>query len=103
MKQGKAFLTTGASAERLVTVEPSQTFYSTQYDGTDEEVQALLDFSEKVKAFHRWCREAKQAKATNGVLLPLPEFIRPEKPKPTRSKRAATKRSEEPDSEGGES
>lgn len=98
----RAFLTTGDREERVVSVQEHPTFYSTEWCGSAEEVEALLDFAAKVHQFHRWCREAKQAQAQNGKLKPLPEFIQPQKPKPTRSKRAATKRSEESDSEGGE-
>lgn len=102
MSEKKAWLTTGPSQERLVTVKPDQSFYATQWNGSQEEVAALLEFADKVDKFLRWCREAKQVAHQNGVTRPLPDFIQPEKPKPTRSKRATTKRSEEQDEEGSE-
>lgn len=54
---------------------PDQRFTSVEYTCTDRECEAILDFSEKIRQFERWCRSARQTMQVGGEAPPVPEFL----------------------------
>lgn len=96
----KVFLATRTPGDRPVHAVPTQEFFSVEWNGSEEDMKAVLDFAAKVDEFARWCREAKQAKQTSGTNKPIPEFLKP--PKTEKKPRASTKRSTKQDTESSQ-